>query len=241
MISPSINIMIVSVYVFALVLLPGLQPSAAESPSSLTCNSTRLPNGSVLFQLPHGPSSSSCRTCWEDQNKTVMARGSRFYEAFVHSLTDDSIILADCRPLRYILECSGMLQEIDCAVNCSSHLDPASPSPNSTHPDKPEWITGAIAVSLLSSGIIVIVMLWRFYKKKRSVTTPTAQSVVTAWSRLQRLRYKADALQTDCNSSALLIIIIIIFTSSLVIDGFDPSLIDGLYFSTLKLDDVHVG
>lgn len=54
--------------VFALVLLLGLQPSAAESPSSLTCNSTRLSNGSVLFQLPHGPSSSSCSTCWEDQN-----------------------------------------------------------------------------------------------------------------------------------------------------------------------------
>lgn len=36
-------------------------------------------------------------------------------------------------------------------------------------------------------------------------------------------------------------LIIIIFTSSSVIDGFDPSLIDGLYFSTLKLDDVHVG
>ncbi|XP_076736512.1 uncharacterized protein LOC143415052 [Maylandia zebra] len=169
------NIMIVSVYVFALALLPGLQLSAAESPSSLTCNSTRLSNGSVLFQLPHGPSSSSCSTCWEDQNKTVMARGSRFHEVFVHSLTDNSIILADCRPLRYILECSGMLQEIECAVNCSSHLDPASPSPNPTHPDKPKWTTRAIfAVSLLSSVIFIIVMLWCFYKKKRSVTTPTA-------------------------------------------------------------------
>ncbi|CAI5639311.1 unnamed protein product [Oreochromis niloticus] len=174
MISSSTNITMVSVCVFVLLLLPGLQPSAAESPSSLTCNSRLFSNGSVLFQLSHRPSSSSCSTCWEDQNKTVMALNSGFLKGFVHSLTDNSIILADCRPLSYILECSGMRQDIDCAVNCSSHLDPASLSPNSTHPDKLKWTAGAIvAVGLLLFVFIIVVMLWRFYKKKH-VTTPTA-------------------------------------------------------------------
>ncbi|KAL4000123.1 sorting nexin-8 [Sarotherodon galilaeus] len=32
----------------------------------------------------------------------------------------------------------------------------------------------------------------------------TSRSVVTAWSRLHRLRYKADALQADCNRNSAL-------------------------------------
>ncbi|KAL4000122.1 8-oxo-dGTP diphosphatase / 2-hydroxy-dATP diphosphatase [Sarotherodon galilaeus] len=98
------------------------------------------------------------------RRKTVMALNSGFLKGFVHSLTDNSIILADCRPLRYILECSGMRQDIDCAAN-------------PTHPDKLEWTTRVIiAVGLLSVIfiIIIVVMLWCFYKKKCSVTTPKA-------------------------------------------------------------------
>ncbi|XP_022614772.1 uncharacterized protein LOC111231814 [Seriola dumerili] len=101
-----------------------LSSAAAESSSSLKCNVTQQSDATFRYQLTEPPLSSRCTTCWEDHNKTVIARNADHVPNLVQTLTNQSIVLKSClEHLTYIRDCSGVRETTQCKVNCSLYLE----------------------------------------------------------------------------------------------------------------------
>ncbi|KAM9365986.1 uncharacterized protein KZ484_012108 isoform 2-T2 [Pholidichthys leucotaenia] len=138
-------------------LILRLASAAVGSPLHLTCDNKQLSNGSFVFQLSQPPSSHNCSRCWEDGNKMVIARDSESLPGIVLGLTDESITLAHCQALHYIVECDGLRVETDCT--CHSDQNP-SPS-HSITPRHHRHIGLAVAGILLIGLIIVCLYFWK--------------------------------------------------------------------------------
>ncbi|XP_077964093.1 uncharacterized protein LOC120823612 [Gasterosteus aculeatus] len=167
--------------VIGFAVLPVHPSAAAKRPSDLTCNVTEK-NNAFIYLLSHPPSSSKCKTLWEDKNRTVIVMNRESVPA-VQNVTDQSLTLDHCEPsLVYTVEChdeTNMLMvrgEANCQINCSRLLDPEdnlTPTVNSTmiciteSRCLPMTSFVFIVIGLIGIVILVVVALW-CYKKWRA-------------------------------------------------------------------------
>ncbi|KAM7387813.1 hypothetical protein PAMP_024026 [Pampus punctatissimus] len=152
---------------------------AAES---LNCIGTHQPDGLFFYQVSPSPTSSSCNTCWEDENRTVIARDLNFDPVLVLNVTDSSIKLKACRKhLHFIQECAEKRDEADCRV-----ISTKTCVFEGWCPDLPILLSFLFGILLLL-GIFFCLCIYKLRRRSAamtaSYTTVTDQVKVTAMER----------------------------------------------------------
>ncbi|XP_029356197.1 uncharacterized protein LOC115042244 [Echeneis naucrates] len=91
--------------------------------SALHCNVTHQVDA-FKYSLSQLSKSSECETSWTELNNMVLTRNSSYDPEKVLILTEQFIVLKDCRDaLHFTMECSGVAETISCKANCSSFVD----------------------------------------------------------------------------------------------------------------------
>lgn len=166
------------------ILMLQLPSGAAEPSSDLTCNVTRQPDGSFFYQLSRSPSSSSCTTGWESENRTAITYGSKLDTNLVQNLTAEGLYLRVCREYLHYTEDCDTFDEAHCRVNCSLSLPTSPPTVNSTMTCLvPSWCPNPLKFWLCIAVISVLVVvtfvavgfcLWKYISKLRRGSSYTA-------------------------------------------------------------------
>lgn len=142
--------------------------AAEKSGSDLTCNVSRLPDGTFMYQLSKPPSSASCMTEWERENRTVIVNINQDFDPkLVQNLTDQYISLTICLDyLHYTCDCLEGFEEAHCTVNCSSFSEtfPENLIKNSTDSSNlicfsENWCPEKLHVGLFFAIIIALILV----------------------------------------------------------------------------------
>ncbi|XP_049910371.1 uncharacterized protein LOC126396387 [Epinephelus moara] len=171
--------------------------AAVESQHTLTCNVTQLHDGSFRYQLSRPSNSAQCETCWEDHNKTVIALDFDFDRKLVQNLTDQFIILKECKDYLHYTKACKVWEEAHCRVNCTRLLslkDPPLNTVNSTLfciteswcPEKLTFGLGIAGIVLLLSGISMVLYCRNRCKCRGREVTAMRASYTPATLQIQR-------------------------------------------------------
>ncbi|XP_033477113.1 uncharacterized protein LOC117253646 isoform X1 [Epinephelus lanceolatus] len=173
--------------------------AAAESQHALTCNVTQLHDGSFRYQLSRPSNSTKCETCWEDHNKTVIALDFDFDRKLVQNLTDQFIILKECKDYLHYTKACKVWEEAHCKVNCTRLLSLKDPPLNTVNSTlfciTESWCLtqlnfglGIAGIVLLLSGISVVLYCWNRCKCRGREFTAMRASYTPATLQIQRER-----------------------------------------------------
>ncbi|KAK7889403.1 hypothetical protein WMY93_024963 [Mugilogobius chulae] len=151
--------MLLVLWVFLMIM------SSAAERLHLSCLCKGLPGHLTLYQLSPELPKNCTEKGWEDAHKTAITRGSEPDKSLVHSLTDQTLVMRECRSYLHFTAQCGVFVEANCTCDCSPD---SGPPPTSAPVMKPSHKTRNahdrvlqffLSVSLL--GIIVFVVYLR--------------------------------------------------------------------------------